>query len=196
MVQVAGESRRHVHLVVSGLIRMVVHATDGRSVAVRYCRCGSLIGIASLFAPGFRLPVSIETLTPVELLDLKPDAVSAEAASSGVARALLVEVSERVQQFVEEIPLASFTTVGQRVARHLLDLAVPNGNGLLVARVSQEDLAAAVGTVREVAARALRGLRDAGLVRTERSRITIVDPESLVIASTDARWRRSLGGDG
>lgn len=187
-MQVAGESRRHVHLVVSGLIRMIVHAPDGRSIAVRYCRRGSLIGIASLFAPGFRLPVSVETLTSVELLDLRPDVVTElAAADQRVAQALLVEVSERVQRFVEEIPLASFTTVGQRVARHLLDLAAPDDDGVLVAQVSQEDLAAAVGTVREVAARALRRLRDSGVVRTERNRITIVDPDTLVTASTDAQ---------
>ncbi len=184
VLQVEGETRRHVHLVVSGLIRMVVRAPDGRSITVRYCRAGSLIGVASLFAPRFTLPVSIEALTSVELLDLRPDAVVELAATDPtVSRALLIEVSERVQAFVEEIPLASFASVRQRVARHLLDLSVAQADGTLVAEVSQEELAAAVGTVREVAARAVRNLRDRQLLRTERGRITLIDPSGLVAAS-------------
>lgn len=188
IVHVEGESRRHVHLVLAGVIRMFVSAVDGRSITVRYCRPGSLIGIASLFAPGWTLPVSIEALTPVELLDLHPDTVvDLSEREPSVTRALLTETSERVQAFVEEIPRASFATVPQRVARHLLDLAATERDGSLVARISQEELAAAVGTVREVAARALRGLRDAELVRTERNRIVLVDVPGLITASHDLR---------
>ena len=67
-----------------------------------------------------------------------------------VARALLDELSERVLSFVVEIPSA-FATVRQRVARHLLDLASERQRGSeLVASIGQQDLADAVGTVREV----------------------------------------------
>ena len=120
------------------------------------------------------------------MVDLKPDKVVELAETDrSVTRALLTETSEQVQHFVEEIPLASFGTVPQRVARHLLDLAATDEDGVLVARVSQEQLAAAVGTVREVAGRALRGLRDARVVRTERNRITVIDPDGLVAISTE-----------
>lgn len=184
LVHPAGDSKQHVHLVLSGLIRMFVTADDGRSVTVRYCRTGSLIGIASLFASSWRLPLSIEAVTASELLDLRPGTVARMAETdSGVGRALLAETSERVRSFIEEIPRASFSTVSQRVARHVLDLAAIDPGGGLVANTTQEELADAVGTVREVAARALRGLRDVGLVRTERSRIIVVDPDGLVDAS-------------
>ena len=185
VVQDQGETGHHIHLVVSGLLRMVVRDPDGRSITVRYCRTGSLIGVASLFGPDFVLPVTIEALTPVELVDLRPGTVTELAGSDPrVATALLAEVSERVQRFVEEIPLASFATVSQRVARHLLDLAAATDGGPPVARITQEQLAEAVGTVREVAARTLRALRDQGLVRTERNRITIVDPARLLDVAT------------
>ncbi len=69
-VRVEGDTARHVHLVIAGLIRMVIRAPDGRSITVRYCRSGSLIGIASLFAPRFTLPVSIEAVTDVDLYDV------------------------------------------------------------------------------------------------------------------------------
>jgi CRP/FNR family transcriptional regulator, cyclic AMP receptor protein len=65
------------------------------------------------------------------------------------------------------------------VARHLLDLASERAPEL-VAPVNQQLLAEAVGTVREVTVRVLRELRAAGVVRTERNRIIIVDPARLI----------------
>jgi CRP/FNR family cyclic AMP-dependent transcriptional regulator len=58
--------------------------------------------------------------------------------------------------------------VRQRVAAHLLDLASAqqHPSGRLVARVSQQELANAAGSVREVVARTLRDLRVAGIVAT------------------------------
>ena len=102
-----------------------------------------------------------------------------------VARAFLSELSERVVSFIDEIPGNTFATVRQRVARHLLDLAVQGGprreagTGIVV-HVTQTELANAVGTVREVVVRVLRELRRDGLVRTERDQIVILDPAGLV----------------
>jgi CRP/FNR family transcriptional regulator len=45
--------------------------------------------------------------------------------------------------------------------------------------MTQQDLAAAAGTVREVVVRTLRQLREKGAVRTERDSIIILDPALL-----------------
>jgi CRP/FNR family cyclic AMP-dependent transcriptional regulator len=79
------------------------------------------------------------------------------------------------------------TRAFQRVARHLLDLAAEGGPEL-VAPVSQQQLADAVGTVREVVVRVLRDLRRAGVIRTGRDRIVIVDPARL---SAEQDWNSS-----
>jgi len=72
---------------------------------------------------------------------------------------------------------------------HLLDLAsarvqpggVGRGSGRgLVVQVRQQELASAVGTVREVVVRVLRDLRQDGLVRTERDRIVLLKPARLI----------------
>jgi CRP-like cAMP-binding protein len=49
-----------------------------------------------------------------------------------------------------------------------------------VVRVSQRELAEAVGTAREVVVRVLRELRQDGVVRTGRDRIVIADPARLI----------------
>jgi CRP/FNR family transcriptional regulator, cyclic AMP receptor protein len=75
----------------------------------------------------------------------------------------------------------AFGTVRQRVAAHLLDLAsdqqVPGGE--LVAAVSQQELADAVGSVREVVARVLRDFRLARLVATSADAVHLLDPAGL-----------------
>jgi CRP/FNR family transcriptional regulator len=86
---------------------------------------------------------------------------------------------------LDEIPGNTFAAVRQRVARHLLDLAAQRGPGReamaeIVVPVSQQELADAAGTVREVVVRVLRELRRDGVVRTERDHIVILDPARLV----------------
>jgi CRP/FNR family transcriptional regulator len=82
--------------------------------------------------------------------------------------------------FITEIPGSAFGTVRQRVARHLLDLASTTQAGpALVVTISQQELADAVGSVREVVVRVLRELREEGYVETGHDGITLLDPQQL-----------------
>ncbi len=184
---VAGQSP-HLELVVSGLVRIQVAAPDGRALTVRYCRRGALMGAATLYAEAVR-PFTIEALTDAELLRLDPARVVRQARRDPrVANALLAETSERVMSFVAEFSGHAFATVRQRIARHLLDLAALDPAEELAASISQQELADAVGTVREVVVRILRELRQQGCVRTRRDGFVIVDPERLsAIAAAQER---------
>jgi CRP/FNR family transcriptional regulator len=73
------------------------------------------------------------------------------------------------------------------VAAHLLDLASAQQRpqGRLVARVSQQELADAVGSVREVVARVLRDLRLAGIVATAPDSVVVLDAPRLQRQSRD-----------
>jgi CRP/FNR family transcriptional regulator len=181
-----GEPAPHLELVISGVVRGFVTAHDGRTMTVRYCRPGALIGAVSLFATRFTMPAATQALVDAELLRLSPVVVRrAVARDPRVAQAFLSELSERVLSFVYEIPGSSFATVRQRVERHLLDLAAqPRPRREAVAEIAvpitQQELADAVGTVREVVVRVLRELRRDGVVRTERNCIVILDPARLV----------------
>jgi CRP/FNR family transcriptional regulator, cyclic AMP receptor protein len=182
-VRVAGEEGPHLELLIDGFVRIFVAAPDGRSLTVRYFRRGALTGVASLFTPKFAMPGSIQALVDSEVLVFDPGTVRRLVDRDlAVARAILDELAERVVSWVAEIPGSAFATVRQRVARHLLDLASEQQHGKeLVARVSQQTLADATGTVREVVVRVLRELREEGLIRTRRGGIVIVRPEGLVV---------------
>lgn len=181
-----GEPAPHLELVISGVVRGFVTAPDGRTMTVRYCRPGALTGAASLFATRFTMPAATQALVDAEILRLSPAVVRRTVARDArVAQAFLSELSERVLSFIYEIPGSSFATVRQRVARHLLDLAAQPRSGRkamaeIVVPVTQQELADAVGTVREVVVRVLRELRRDGVIRTERECIVILDPARLV----------------
>jgi CRP/FNR family transcriptional regulator, cyclic AMP receptor protein len=176
-----GDGAAHLELVVSGLLRVFVTALDGRTLTVRYCRRGSILGAVSLFATPFSMPASVKAVTDAEMLSMSAPAVKQAAERDVVvARALIDELSDRVMSFIAEIPNTAFATVRQRVARHLLDLAsaAQRGQGLTVT-ISQQELANAVGSVREVVVRVLRELREEGYVNTGHGGIELLDPEQL-----------------
>jgi len=170
----------HLELVMSGLIRIQVASPEGRGMTIRYCRRGALMGVATLYADAVR-PFTIEALSDAEVLRFDPSTVLRCAARDPrIGTALLTETSERVMSFVAELSGHAFRSVRQRIARHLLDLASVDARSVeLTASVSQQELADAAGTVREVVVRVLRELRNDECVRTGRGGIVISDPERL-----------------
>ncbi|MGY1809988.1 Crp/Fnr family transcriptional regulator [Blastococcus sp. SYSU D00669] len=183
MLHREGEDAEHLELVVGGLVRAFVTAPDGRTLTIRYCRRGALIGAVSMYASGFRVPVGIQAVVHSRLLLLSPDVVRRAALHDPpVMEALLGELADRTLAYIHEITGSAFSSVRERVARHLLDLAAQEVAGpgpapaTLRVAVSQRQLAESVGTVREVVVRVLRELRRSGAIRTHPDHIDILDP--------------------
>ena len=181
-VREVGEPGPYLELLVDGFLRVLVRAPDGRSLTVRYLRRGELSGVVSLFTPDYSLAATIQALVDSDMIFFDAAVVIGLAERDlRVARAVIDELSERVVNFVAEIPGSAFSTVRQRVARHLLDLASEQRQGdRLVAPVSQQALADAVGSVREVVVRVLHDLRFEGVIQTGRDGIEILLPEALI----------------
>ncbi len=174
----------HLELVVTGLVRGFLRGADGRTLTIRYARPGAILGTVSLFDARYAMPGSTQALVSSSLVRFRP-AVVLEALDHDprLARALLEDLSARVQEYIAQIHQRAFASVRQRVARHLLDLASEFQRGPdLVALVTQQDLADAVGSVREVIVRVLGDLRGEGIVATQRRGIVILAPERLLEA--------------
>jgi CRP/FNR family transcriptional regulator, cyclic AMP receptor protein len=181
-----GETAEHLELVVDGLIRAFLTAPDGRSLTMRYARRGALIGVVSMYATGFRMPVGMQAVVDAVVLRLSPEVVRRVAgADRAVADALMRELADRALSYIHEIHDGAFTSVRQRVARHLLDLAsqesrVNRGpSTVLAVEASQRELAESVGSVREVVVRVLRDFREMGVISTHPDHIDILDPLRL-----------------
>ena len=96
---------------------------------------------------------------------------------AAVANALSHELSRRLDDTLQQLAINAFGSVKQRVASQLLEAATTKdrSDGRLSAHLSQQELADAVGSVREVVARALRDLRAAGIVATSTDEVVILE---------------------
>jgi CRP/FNR family cyclic AMP-dependent transcriptional regulator len=167
-------------LVVHGLLRVFMSSPDGRQVTVRYAREADVLGIAVMV--GGPASVSVQTITDSSLFSIDGRRLTEAARRDArVAWALAEELNRRLYDTLQQTAINTFGSVKQRVAAALLDLASAQQGprDRLVAQVSQQELADAVGSVREVVARALRDFRLAGLVATGPDSVLIVDPAGL-----------------
>jgi CRP/FNR family transcriptional regulator len=167
-------------LVVDGLLRVYMTSPEGRQVTVRYARARDVLGVAVIV--GGPVEVSVLTLAPTCVFAIDARVlVAAARRDGGVAWAVAQELGRRLYETLQQTAINAFGTVKQRVATHLLDLASsqPLTSDRLVATVSQQDLADAVGSVREVVARVLRELRTAGIVATATDSVVILDAARL-----------------
>jgi CRP/FNR family transcriptional regulator, cyclic AMP receptor protein len=166
-------------LVISGLVRIYMESPEGRQLTIRYARTGDALGVVAL--AGGPPPVNVQVLTDTTLLVLRASSVEAIAKSdAGAAWALAEELAQILLDVMQSLAGTTFGSVRQRVAAHLLNLAAENQDGkTLMAAVSQQELADAVGSVREVVARTLRELRVNRLIETSPAGITLVDAVGL-----------------
>lgn len=172
-----GGDRARCGLVVRGLLRQYVVSADGRELTLRYGGPGTLAG-AFLVVAG-PTPTWVQAITDTTLLMFDVDKVQeAGRRYPEMAWALAVELANTHRELLRAIVASVFGTVRQRVARHLLDLAAAEAtvDGRLEARVTQQELADAVGSVREVVARVLRDFRDRRLIEVSSGGIVILDP--------------------
>lgn len=166
-------------LVITGLIRVYMTSPDGRQITVRYARAGDLLGIAAIV--GGPAPVSVQILTDAALLMLNVRTLQMSGQTEPKVGWLMAqEVTRRLYDTLGALAGNAFGSLQQRVARHLLDLAASRQQGRgLVVKVTQQELADAVGSVRPVVARIIRELRVEGIITTSSDGIVILKPAEL-----------------
>lgn len=174
-------------VVIDGLVRTFLVSADGRQLTVRYTRPGDVNGATALYSRPL-VNISQQAITDSRVLILRTESVVARAKSDvALANVLLVELAERSASYIHALASTTLSPLRENVVRHLLDLAAVEQPGRrLVARLSQQQLADHVGTVREVVGRILRDLKDQGLVLTGRDEIVLLDAERL----HDLTWPR------
>ncbi len=174
-------------VVVKGLVRVFLSSTEGRQVTVRYARSGDVVGLALVI--GGPAPESIQAMTSALVVALRVNALRALLATDpGVAGACAAELTRQLQWLLEDISEQAFLSIRQRLARQLLLLAIAGPGHELLVHASQQELADAIGSVREVVTRNLHHLHVEGLIDISRDEVRIRDPVALTeVASELAR---------
>jgi CRP/FNR family transcriptional regulator len=170
-------------VVVKGLLRVFLTSVDGRQVTVRYARTGDVAGLVLVI--GGPAPLSIQAMTSSLVVALRVDTMRTLLATDrGVAGACAEELTRQLHEVLADLSDQAFMSVRRRLVRQLLLLATPDSDRRLVVRAAQQELADAIGSVREVVTRNLHQLHIEGLIDTQRDEIVLLDPERL---AEDAR---------
>lgn len=164
-------------LVVAGLLRVLIRSPDGRQATVRYATHGEVLGVPVLL--GERGPVGVAAISDSQVLRLSAERFRAIAQNEvELAWATACYLARSALVGHQMIAADIFLSVRARVARHLLDLADRGPEGLVVA-ASHQDVADAIGSVREVVSRAVRVLSEQALIRRSGRLIVLTDPAGL-----------------
>lgn len=176
-----GQPCRGLLVVAEGAVEIRQVSLRGREQVFHTEGPGAALGEAPLFDGGgyiasavARAPTRVLRLSRAEVVRLcrrRPD----------VALAMLKTLARRVRRFADIVSDLAFRPVTERLARHL-GSAVPgsiHAGTRIDLGLTQSQLAARLGTVRELVARSLSQLEAAGVISRERSRVVIRDPARL-----------------
>lgn len=181
----AGDTADTAIVLLSGVTKIHTQARDGTEVVLSLCGPGDLLGELTAVRAS-RRSASATVIEPVGAAVLTIPQVRAFLAAHPQATLALLDLAmTRLHRAdAHRLEFAAADTLG-RVARRLLELAErfgigrPDGSCEVSLALTQEDLAAWSASSRESTARALRALRQLGLIETQRLRLTIRDLERL-----------------
>ena len=177
----------HLVLILDGLVRVYRTSRSGREVTIRYARRGDILGLPSVVAQVS--PAAAQAVVPTRVVAMSAQVLRSRAQrDSQLAWAMAEEMAGSLFNIQERLAHNVFAPVRSRVARYLLDVATPAGPGH-VAAASYEDIAGAIGTVREVVARTLAALRDDGLIHRTEEGIALIDLDGLREAAQADEFR-------
>jgi CRP/FNR family transcriptional regulator len=180
----AGDEARGLYVVVEGAVRAFRESADGREQVIHVERAGATVAEVPAFDDGpFPSTVAAEEPTSVLFID-KRDVRRLCLEHPQIGLAALKVLAGRLRRCAELVETLSLREVGQRLARFLLAEArakgTRDGRGFrLKLTHTNQQIAARVGSVREVVSRALARLQQDGLVIHEGRALTIPDERKL-----------------
>ncbi|GAB4438459.1 MAG: Crp/Fnr family transcriptional regulator [Anaerolineae bacterium] len=172
-----GEPDAGLHLVTEGLCKVYRLSEGGREHVLATLRPGDSCN---------EVPVVDGGPNPANFAALENSIVwviSAESLSRlrrqypALNEMIIKNLAMHCRQLVQRVYNLSFLSVTGRLAAFLLQQSEESGE--LHRRMTQDEIAAHLGTVREMVGRAFRELQEAELISIDRHRIEILDREGL-----------------
>lgn len=176
-----GDTGSTLYVILSGIARVSMVASNGREIVLDYSEAGSVLGEIALLDGGDRT-ATVEAIQTVEALSLTRDAFrDIVARHQGLAFRLLRAMARRLRQSNDIIETDRAFTAGPRLARYLLRLMVlDTEEGRLKLSLSQGELGNFAGMSREQINRQLSGWADSGIVELKGGQVLIKDKPMLL----------------
>ena len=179
----AGEQAHGLFVIVSGSVR-AFRESEGREQVIHVERAGATIAEVPVFDDG-TYPSTVAAEEDTDTLFLhKRDVRRLSLQHPEIPLAAVKVLASRLRRCAELVEALSLKEVGQRVARFLVSEARRHGESTsagisLTLTQTNQQIAARVGSVREVISRALSRLQHDGLIMLDDRKLTIPDIEAL-----------------
>jgi CRP-like cAMP-binding protein len=173
-----GEPCRGLFVVVAGTVAVRQVSLRGREQVFHTEGPGATLGEAPLFDGGGYIASAVAMTAGRALLLPRPHVLALCQRRPEVALAMLQTMARRVRRFADLVADLAFRPVIERLARYL-DAQRDASGPEVTLTLTHAQLAARLGTVRELVVRALRQLERDGLIARRRSAIVVRDPEQL-----------------
>jgi len=166
-------------LIVSGLVRHYWLFPDGKQVSICYSRTGDLLGVPTVINGPWS--VNVHALMETQILVLNTSVLQILMKTDAVVCwATMEHVNQRFCHIVEDLVGNTYGSARKQIARHLLQIAITDPeNQKLIARVSHQEIADAIGTARETVSRTIHQIQVQGILETRRGYIVILNAAGL-----------------
>lgn len=174
-----GQACTQLALVLSGRARVYKLADSGREITLYRIKEGeSCVLTASCIMSDNRFPAIAETETAVEAIIVPADKARAWMHTSPAWSAFIFSlISRRLADVIMVLEEVAFQRMDTRIAGYLMALIDQGRNSPL--HLTHHQIAADLGSSREVVSRVLKDLEGRGLVKVARGEIALIDPEGL-----------------
>lgn len=175
-----GEPSKGLHIIEKGSVKLYKTSPQGRELVINVFEEGDSFNEVPVFDNQGN-PVSVAALEDSQIWIVGVDAIRrALREHPEVAQPIILNLSQNLRMLVGMVEELSFYQVTTRLARLLSGLPSEQLDGDASQRLTQDDLAARVGTVREVVARSLRKLERSGAIEVSRQKIRVVREDRLM----------------
>ena len=172
-----GAPSRAAYFVASGHVRVVRTSRDGREQVLSQLGPGHSFNTVPPFRPQGVNHATAQAIGTTTLYAIPgEDLVRLVTGCPDLALALLEDFADRLDHLTDLVEDLSLRTVRGRLARFLVNQAESD---TVTRQWTQAEMAARLGTVREMIGRTLRSFADAELIRFDRQRIELLDKEGL-----------------
>jgi CRP/FNR family transcriptional regulator len=163
------------YVIMQGSAKIYRLSPQGRQYIVRVLQEGDTFAEVPAFDGGAN-PVNVEALETCSVWVIDSETLRGLVlAHPQFAQKVLVNFGTMLRGMVRKVSEMAFYQVTHRLARLISEL--PSDEMGAASLMTQEQMAARLGTVREVVARSLKELERSGAIQVENRRIRIVDKE-------------------
>lgn len=179
-----GEFSNSCYVITSGHASAHREHRGGRAITLARFGPGDLFGELAMLDDQ-RRSATIEAIDELEVIAIKgSDMRRLLREHPDIAVKMITSLGQKLRQTNERLAGQSFQTVQSRVAKALAELAraaraESDGDGEIVIKGTQAELARLAGSSRESASRFLAVLERAGIITQGRGRLTVHDPAAL-----------------